>query len=126
MSRASVEIVLQQLTAAGLLDCCSRLVTSPQHARFTLSPIGMDRLRNDDRFARGILHGLHADVGEHREDFRSHTGAFGKGSLQIVFDRVTGQAYADVDRWSPYADLVGFVGHAGEVIGGWFRRKRAA
>lgn len=95
--------------------------------RFRLTDAGLTRLQQDDRFASGILHGLHADVGEDRADFRSHTGALGKGSLQIVVDKQTGRAYADVDRFSPYSDVVGFLGHAfGEVIPGWFRKRKKA
>lgn len=81
-------------------------------------------LDGDPRFASGVLYGLHRDVGAHLQDFRAFSGTFGKGSLQIVVDHVTGRFYADVDNFNPYQDVVGFLGHAfGEVIPMWFRRK---
>lgn len=125
MSRAAAPEVLRQLMAAGLHPCCHDIQVRDVYLRFVLSDVGRALLAIDSRFARGVLHGLHADVGPNREDYRSHTGSLGRGSLQIVVDRMTGAAYADVDRWSPYSDVVGMVGHAGEVIGGWFKRLRA-
>lgn len=82
------------------------------------------QLSNDPRFAEGELHHLHPDVGENLRDFRSYNGSLGRGSLQIVLDEKTGRFYADIDAWNPYQDLVNFLGHTGEVIGGFFRKLR--
>ena len=124
--RAPAPDVLRQVMRAGLHGHCHDLQVRDVYLRFVLSDAGRAQLDADPRFACGLLHGLHADVGAHRRDYRAHTGTFGKGSLQIVVDWMTGNAYADVDRWSPYSDVVGFLGHAGEVIGGWFRKARRA
>ena len=45
-------------------------------------------------------------------------------SLQIVVNMETGVCYADVDAANPYQDVVNIVWHTGEVIAGWFRRKK--
>lgn len=80
-------------------------------------------LRAHQSFKEGVFHGLHPDVGDHRCDFRGHRNEFGVGSLQIVMDRKTGSLYADIDHFSPYEDVVSFIGHSGEVIGNFFRRR---
>lgn len=80
------------------------------------------KLRRDWRFKEGVLHGLHAELGGCRVDFRSHTGELGWGSMQICLSEETGMGMADVDHSGPYTDVVGFVGHAGEVIRGWWKR----
>lgn len=85
----------------------------------------LPKLRADTRFHEGPLHSLHQDVGHHRTEFRSHTGEFGDGSLQFVICLDDGSFYADVDKFSPYADVVGLFGHAGEVLSGWWKRMRA-
>jgi hypothetical protein len=124
MGLAPTSEVVRQITVAGYLECCIGLTTGDCCLHFQLSNAGYERLANDKRFVSGLFYGLHRDVGPHLKDYRSHTGSFGRGSLQITFSETTGQAYADVDRWSPYSDVVGFVGHAGEVIGGsgWFKK----
>jgi hypothetical protein len=111
--------------AAGMHDDCREIHVGDVSLRFVLSEKGRARLAQDPRFASGVLYAMHTDVGEHLEDYRSFTGALGKGSLQIVVDRQTGRAYADVDRFSPYGDVVGFLGHAfGEVIPNWFKKAK--
>lgn len=80
-------------------------------------------LRKDTRFQEGLLFGLHRNIGKHLTDFRGFRGAFGKGSLQIVVDKKTGRCYADVDGWSPYADLIGAVMHMGEVVKHLWRKR---
>lgn len=119
-------MVLAQLEKAGLLSYLTVVASTPSHVTGTVAPYALDGLidwlRHDKNFACGILHGLHADVGPDRIDFRSHRGAFGKRSLQIVISRGTGNFYADCDVFSPYSDVVGFLGHAfGEVVPGWLR-----
>ena len=86
-------------------------------------------LQNDPRFASGAWYQFHEDVGDDLVDFRGYRGTFGKGALQIVVDRQTGAFYSDVDAFNPYADVVGFLGHAfGEVVpqtvAGWWRKVR--
>jgi hypothetical protein len=85
-------------------------------------PVLLHALRYNKRFKEGLLFGLHRDIGDALTDFRSHTNEFGEGSLQFVIDKQTGRFYADVDKFSPYSDAVGFVGHAGEVIGHFVKR----
>lgn len=86
------------------------------------------KLRSDPRFVFMGFSIYHKDVGENAVEFRSHRKAFGKdvkGSLQFVVDLDTFDCYADVDRHPATSDLVGFFGHFfGEVVPGWFRRKR--
>lgn len=127
--------VLRQLRASGYFPACFN--------RYSLSADGqtlvgnvqvalVDLLKQDPAFANGNFYGFHRDVGADLIDFRSHTDALGKGSLQATISQVTGDCYFDVDRFSPYSDLVGVFGHMfGEVIphgikAGWlklFRRK---
>lgn len=114
--------VIEQVRRAGYLDYLSEIQLGDVSvlARTNLELI--NRLRADRRFAKGRLHRLHPEVGERRVDFRAHTGELGEGSLQIVIGRDTSRVYCDVDRFSPYSDVAGFVGHAGEVINHWWKR----
>jgi hypothetical protein len=116
--------VLDQLGAAGLRDYL--LVQTAKDGAVTgrMRIAAINKLKADPRFQQGPLHGLHVDVGTNRTEFRAHRGELGPGSLQIVIDKTTGRFYADIDRASPYSDLVGFVWHSGEVIAGWFRKKK--
>lgn len=112
----------RQLLLAGVLGYLYDVEVDGERIRAKADATIVKRLRNDTRFLSGPLHGLHADVGPDRMDFRSIRGSLGKGSLQIVYDPVTTMFYADCDAASPYDDVVGFVWHAGEVIGHWFKR----
>jgi hypothetical protein len=128
MTTAVAEI-LRQLDQAGYVDDLLQFEVLDQSISGTIALAAIARLRNDTRFAKGALHGLHEDVGEHRLDFRSYNGALGKGSLQLVIDKETGRFYCDLDDHNPYQDVVRFLGHAfGEVIPNWvkrlFRRKK--
>lgn len=117
--------VVMQLARGGCLDCCDRYEEVGATVRGVVRLDLIAQLQADRRFACGPFHLMHADVGEPRTEFRSHTGELGDGSLQIVINTQTGDFYADVDKFSPYSDLVGVVGHFfGEVMGPWFRRKR--
>src|SRR5688500_9593297 len=117
--------VLDQLKASGYLQDFKSHYLDGDRKLYGVVRLGLvDKLKTDARFACGPFHLLHADVGDPRIEFRSHTGKLGKGSLQIVINTDTGTCYADCDRWSPYADLVGVVGHLfGEVLPGLFRRR---
>ncbi len=113
-----------QLSNSGLLDYASDW-TWNGHGYEGDFPIWVyDWLMSDsDEFANGILYGFHTDVGRDLRDFRSYTGTFGNGSLQIVMDRYTGHFYADVDHFNPYQDVINAVGHLfGEVLPHLFRR----
>lgn len=118
--------VVRQLSACGALPGLIPVEVTQSVVRATATCAALtalaSRLKLDHRFAHGVLHGLHADIGPNRQDFRSYRGSLGKGSLQIVLDCSTGKFYADVDRFSPYEDLVGWFGHSGEVLRGWWRR----
>lgn len=122
----SSQDVLQQITDAGYLEYFQSYVEVPARRAVIgfVKPGVVAKLKLDDRFCSGPWHLLHADVGEPRCEFRSHTGKLGKGSVQWVINTETGACYCDIDRFSPYSDLVGLVGHAGEVVGGWFKRRR--
>ena len=122
MPRRPQEVV-HQLSAAGYLK---DFVSYSQSQGETLMGIVrldvIDKLKADPRFANGVFYGLHRSIGNDLIDFRSHTGELGTGSLQLVIDKKTGACYADIDHFSPYADVVGFVGHSGEVVRHFFRR----
>ena len=131
MTTVDGEFVRRQLEAAGLLSCCISCELESKSVRGVAHLTIFDALRAHASIQEGWFHGLHPDVGEHRTDFRGHRNAFGHGSLQIVIDRVTGKYYADVDAFSPYEDVVNFVGHSSEVVGHFFgklfrRRKNAS
>lgn len=121
--------IVRQLAKAGVLpgltpvEVSRRVVRATAPAEVLLGLIV--RLKRDERFASGLLHQLHKDIGPNRVEFRSHLGSFGKRSMQIVLDPTTGRFYADLDRFNPYSSVAGWVGHAGEVIGGWWRRLRS-
>ncbi len=72
----------------------------------------LDELSNDGNFANGFLYGSTPDVGRELRDFRSYTGSFGDGSLQIAISADSGNFHIDVDRFNPYQDVVNFFGHA--------------
>lgn len=111
--------VLRYLTPVDVTDKRLTALSAPHQARI------IQMLTDDPRFARGSLHHLHPEVGKDRRDFRAYLGDLGdrhKGSLQIVIDATTGNFYADLDLWNPYQDTVNWVGHAGEVVAGWWRR----
>lgn len=67
-------------------------------------------------FRWGRLHGRHKDIGPDRVDYRSNRGSLGAGSLQVVISKRTGMALIDMDRFSPYEDVVSHIGHLMEVI----------
>jgi hypothetical protein len=73
------------------------------------------RIGTEGIFRRGFLHSRHKDIGPKRLDFRSDRGSLGAGSLQVVFSRLTGVVFMDVDEYNPYEDIASFFGHAGEV-----------
>lgn len=119
--------VERQLSNAGYLPAINELIVSPdgKHLRGVVPLDVIDAMVLDARFASGVLYQLHKKdfkAGARLAEFRSFGGSLGDGSLQIVFDRSTGEVYADVDRHNPYQDVVGFIGHSGEVIGGFFRK----
>jgi hypothetical protein len=119
--------VLDQIKASGLQDYFVSFIADGNAYRGTVRLGVLDKLKADDSFCCGPFYRLHLDVGDNLIEYRSHTGTFGKGSLQLVIDQTTGRYYADVDLFSPYSDLVGVVGHlVGEVVGGWFKRKKQA
>ena len=70
---------------------------------------------NEGIFRRGILQRRHKDIGAKRLDFRSDRGSLGPGSMQIVFSRLTGVVFIDMDEFNPYEDVASFFGHAREV-----------
>lgn len=118
-----VSAVCDQLLAAGLGAYVRSCRVDDKGLRGRMDLSVLPTLRADARFVEGPFWGLHRDVGSDPTDFRAHGGSFGKGSLQIVIDQATGEYWADVDRFCPYSDAVGFLGHAfGEVIPGWFRK----
>lgn len=73
------------------------------------------RIGTEGIFRRGILHSRHKDIGPKRLDFRSDRGSLGSGSLQVVFSRLTGVVFIDMDEFNPYEDVASFFGHAREV-----------
>jgi hypothetical protein len=122
-TEAHVEAV-QQLDVAGYLGHVSSDMETHGSTglRFSVDLAVLPLLEQDERFGQGFLHGLHKDIGKDLTDFRSFNGKLGRGSLQIVVDRKTGNAYMDIDHHNPYNDLVRFVGHSGEVAGHFLGR----
>jgi len=112
----------KQLEQAGCLPFLRDVLVSQYTVAAVAQLALVAKLRADTRFMSGIFFGLHRDVGDHLMDFRSFRGVLGSGSLQIVLDQKTGRLYADVDRFSPYSDILGFVGHSAEVVGHFFRK----
>ena len=107
----------EQLAASGY----NRFIRDSRSAgaglRGTMQLRAVALLEVDRHFAHGCLYNLHTDVGAHLRDYRSYRGAFGKGSLHVVIDTVTGAFIAHVDWQNPYEDVVGFLGHLfGEVV----------
>ena len=117
------DAVHAQLEAAGLTPYLVDTAKSDHAVTGRLRVAAVNVLRADPRFASGSLYQLHRDVGTDLCEFRAHPGELGAGSLQIVIDKTTGKFYADLDRFSPYTDLVNWLGHAfGEVVPGWFKK----
>lgn len=115
--------VYEQLKAAGYLDHLASYALSENTIIGFATPAFLEKLKGDTRFANGMYYGYHRDVGTHLKDFRSHTGALGPGSLQVVIDTQTLAIYSDVDKFSPYSDLVGVFGHVfGELVPHAFRK----
>lgn len=70
---------------------------------------------NEGIFRRGPFHSRHKDIGSKRLDYRSDRGSLGPGSMQVVFSRLTGIVFIDMDEFNPYEDVASFFGHAREV-----------
>ena len=126
--RASAEAVRELIADIGYGDEIISAEPDPEKPHLLtgwISVAAIPRLRTDARFASGIFHGLHPNVGEPRTDFRSHRHAIDglKGSLQIVVNTDTGRFEADVDAHPAYSDVAGMLAHNfGEVIPNWFKR----
>jgi hypothetical protein len=114
--------VLTQVRQAGYQRHFTKIEVHELSLAGHVRPDTVECLRADTRFAKGGLHRLHPEVEPPRIDFRAWSGAFGKGSLQIVISKRTGRCHCDVDRFNPYQDVVNIVGHAYEVIDGWWKR----
>lgn len=119
MKRRQHEVVLQLIEAGYLKDFVTYNVSQGETLLGTLRDPGavIDRLREDPRFANGVFYGLHRDVGNDLIDFRAYSGEIkdSVGSLQLVIDKKTGNAYADIDGYNPYQDVVSTIGHLGEL-----------
>lgn len=63
--------------------------------------------------AFGVLHKKDVGATSLRDvlDYRSITGTLGSRSLQLVVNRKDLSGYADTDRFNPYQDVGGFLGH---------------
>jgi hypothetical protein len=120
---ATASDVLDQLHAADLMRFFPTLYIGPQSVSGAVDLEIIPHLRHDARFLSGILHHLHPEVGGDRVEFRSIRGSFGAGSLQVVIGVDTERFHADIDRFSPYDDVVGFGGHAiVDVLPHWLKR----
>lgn len=78
---------------------------------------------NGDRplaFLSGSFYWMHANevgcknFGQCR-DYRSPNGLIGPGSLQVVYNRETGQGFFDYDRVNPYQSWFHLAKHAEEI-----------
>lgn len=119
--------VVQYAKAAGLLAYITPETVEDNAITGTMHLTVLERLAKDQRFMRGFLHKLHPEIGTPRTEFRSHTRELHPDlnrSMQVVINTVTGRCHIDTDRFSPYSDVAGFLGHAfGEVIPHWLRKK---
>lgn len=113
---------INQLIEAGLWHLITDVIVESRGIRGVGKPALLTKLESNPKFKRGVLHGLHVDVGKNRRDYRAIKGSYGRGSTQVVIDSKTFVLYADVDNHSPYDDVVSFIGHSGEVIRGWFNK----
>jgi len=116
------EVTRAYLTAAGLMQY---IVAGTMRDRGTGLTFRFDKqfqkeifaiLNNTAIFLSGVFGWLHKkDVGATRLrdilDYRSITGTLGERSLQVVVHRTTLRGYADTDRFNPYQDVRGFLGH---------------
>lgn len=52
------------------------------------------------------------------KDYRSDVGGMGiHGSMQVTFNKRAGAGFVDIDRFSPFQNARGFIGHFfGEVL----------
>lgn len=116
------EETVNQLIISRLYPLMTDVVLESRGLNAYGSPGLIHELESNKKFKEGWLHGLHVNVGKHRRDFRSIKGSFGRGSLQVVIDNRTYRMYADIDKDSPYDDVVSFVLHSKDVIRNWFRR----
>jgi hypothetical protein len=117
--------VADELSAAGIFEQITNPVWNGHGFTGQLSADVVNQLQSDGNFASGILYGFHISEvpGGNLTDFRSYTGTFGDGSLQVV---ISGNSpynfYSDVDRFNPYQDLVNLFGHTFmEVLPGLFK-----
>jgi YD repeat-containing protein len=112
-----------QLTISGYSAYITEAHWTPEGYSGKMDPSAYSNLINDGNFANGFLYGFHTDVGRNLRDFRSYTGSFGDGSLQIVLSSSTGDFHIDVDRFNPYQDVVNFFGHSFvEVLPSLFKK----
>ena len=108
--------IVAQLDAAGVLPFVRSLTTqegTTDHGAHVGGMLDTFRAINylvrHPRFKEAPAQ-LHAEVGFPRIEFRSHGGAFGSGSLQVVIGP-TGKFYADLDRWNPLESVEDCVKH---------------
>lgn len=128
---------LAQLETAGYLTPLTLWTPDGEGVRFAMPQEQRAKLLLDgeleEHFKRGQASAFHKRPGFEPVAFRSHTGIFGPGSLEIEVDLWTGETYADVDKFGAWTDAVGGVGHVlGELVphgvrGLWrkLRRKEA-
>lgn len=112
---------LVQLEKAGYLTPLTLWTPDGEGVRFAMPEADRARLLLDGEqghhFKRGPASQFHKRPGFEPVAFRSHTGIFGPGSLELEVDLWTGEAYADVDKFGAWTDAVGGVGHVvGELV----------
>jgi len=74
----------------------------------------------DRGWRAGGLYWFHSDKAKCNlmtdcKDYRSDNGVVGQGSLQIVYNRRTGDGFVDYDQFSPYQSWSNFMRHAEEI-----------
>lgn len=113
----------RQLRRSGYDVGAHDLVVDAATVRGVIALSILPALRADLRFHEGPFHLLHADIPHPRTEFRSYRGTLGPGSMQFVINTDRGLFYADIDKFSPYEDVVGVVGHLfGEVLPHWVKK----
>lgn len=139
------EATYAQLQAAGLLRFVLTVKVHRTCVRGVFLTDVLPALRGDcydevtnpeGHFREGPFSWLHPEI-DNATEFRGEQDAFGpESSMQIVINQVTGEFYADLDRWASYQDLRGTFGHlvlevavphtarAAKRVWRWLRRRK--
>lgn len=108
--KRSAPDVIDRLQQEGLLDYVKpgSVIVSEYSIDGVMDLAVLEALDKRPNFQRGPWHRLHRK-GENQTEYRSYR--YDNMSLQVVINTDTGEFYSDLDKYSPYEDVVGIVGH---------------